>query len=190
MIYRLTNRPTQQYLFFLLQRDGALSKGREIGLDLGCNRMQNRPVFHTGRYVGVDVDAVALRNGQSKYPEAEAIHARIEAGEQFPDGDFVVCVQVFAKHFVFDKAVPALVQVCNKVRKGGVLLINFGTKNMEQIPELRAVLAERFAAVEEVPYGISQKTTYFAPLIAAFDFFTRARPRAVQKVYFRAVGRR
>jgi SAM-dependent methyltransferase len=190
VIYRFTIRPTKQYLFLLLQRDGRLSKGREIGLDLGCNRMQNRPVFHTQRYVGVDLDGEALRTGQRKYPEAEAIQCSIEDAAKFPDGDFVVCVQVFSKHYPFDKALPALVRVCDKVRKGGVLLINFGKKNMEQIPALRAVLAERFEAVEEVPYGISQKATYLAPLLAAFAFLTKARPRVVQKVYFRAVGRR
>jgi len=189
MIYRLTTKATKQYLFLLLQRDGRLSRQYDVGLDLGCNRMQNRPVFATRRYVGVDLDQAALEAGKRKYPEAETIHCSIDDHDKYPAGDFVVCVQVFSKHYSFDKAVPALIGVCDKVKKGGTLLINFGKKNMGELDAIRAVLRERFKTVDEVAYGISQKNSYLAPVVATLVYVLRLKPRTVQKHYFRCQGR-
>lgn len=189
MIYRLTTKATKQYLFLLLQRDGRLSRRHAVGLDLGCNRMQNRPVFATRRYVGVDLDQPALDAGKRKYPEAEAIHCSIDDHDKYPSADFVVCVQVFSKHYAFDKAVPALIGVCGKVNKGGTLLVNFGKKNMNELDAIRAVLRERFETVDEVPYGISQKNSYLAPIVASLAYLLRRKPRTVQKHYFRCQGR-
>jgi hypothetical protein len=70
--------PPQQWRFFRMWLDGRLSKGMEVGLDLGCQKMRNYPVFRTKRYVGVDYVEHSLRQGKEERPKAEPILARIE----------------------------------------------------------------------------------------------------------------
>lgn len=132
--------------------DGRLSKGMEIGLDLGCQKMRNYPVFRTKRYIGVDYVEHSLRLGLKERPKAEPILARIEDFDKYPNGDFVLCVQVFQLVDQFDtpNTVPILKGIIGKTNPGGMLLVNFGAANMPYIAEIRDVLKSSFSAVDEI----------------------------------------
>lgn len=169
---------------------GRRSKGMEVGLDLGCQKMRNYPVFRTKRYVGVDYVEHSLRKGQEERPRAEPILARIEDFDKYPNGDFVLCVQVFQLVDQFDvpNSVPILQGIVNKVNRGGMLIVNFGGANMQYIDGIRDVLKSSFAHVDEFDPPSRGRKTYLAPLIAVLHRPPKV-PSQNPKKYFRCFGR-
>jgi hypothetical protein len=173
-------------------RDGKASRGMEVGLDLGCQKMRNYPIFRTKRYVGVDYVANSLRRGKEERPKAEAVLARIEDFDKYPNGDFVLCVQVFQLEDQFDtpNTVPILQGIVNKINPGGMLIVNFGKANMPYIEEIRSILKSSFARVDELdpPRG-KGKNKWLSPLIAAL-YRPPKIPGDCSRKYFRCFGRR
>ena len=60
---RLSLKPSKQLLWLWLWREMRASRGRDLGIDAGCGLMQNRMLFETDDYVGIDVDADHHRHG-------------------------------------------------------------------------------------------------------------------------------
>ena len=195
MAFRFSTKPAKQLLYNWLNRDLARSEGMEIGLDVGCGWMQNRPFFRTRRYIGMDLDAERLEKGQKDYPGAEAVKGRIgEAGLEI-QGDCVVCVQVFNnQHFdpaqTFD-GVRALVAM---TRTGGMLVFNIAKRAFDAEADIDSHLGNTFETVDKDPYGALSGVSLgpLSPLVAAaMDILPALRRGAgYQKIYYRCSGKR
>jgi hypothetical protein len=170
--------------------DGRLSAGMDVGLDLGCQKMRNYPVFRTKKYVGVDYVEQSLRRGHAERPNAEPILARIEEYDKYPTGDFILCVQVFQLFDQFDVAntVPILQGIVNKTNPGGMLIVNFGRANMPYLKGIREVLKSSFGRVDEMDPPPNTANTLFSPLIAALYRPPKV-PGQGPKKYFRCLNR-
>jgi SAM-dependent methyltransferase len=169
-----------------------LSKGMEIGIDAGCGRMENKHLFQTGRYVGIDVDTDRLAEAHRKHPDAQFINSRIEDAGNV-SGDMVLCVQVMHNRFFKVEntlaAVSALVKI---VRPNGALIFNFGRLNFPYEAEIDAILAPAFASVKKRKYGaFSANQTVLAPLLALAMFVIPAlrKGRGFHKIYYVCRGR-
>lgn len=183
----------QQWHYMRLWEDGKLSCGMETGLDLGCQKMRNYPIFRTEKYIGVDHIDEYLERGQKERPKATPIHAKIEDFDAYPNADFALCVQVFqlVKQFDVPNTVPILEGVVNKINPGGALLINFGRHNMEFIDDIRHVLQSGFNDVTEFNYPLANRTpTPLFYLLAAKAFYGKPETDVSGKKYFRCVGRK
>lgn len=193
--YRLSLRPNKQLVYLLLERDSMYSKGLAVGLDLGCGRMANRPIFQTDVYYGIEVDAAALERGQKKHPEAVAVLSNIEETQKYPNGDFVVCVQVFHnRHFNVSRTLEAVVAIVGKVNTGGNLLINFGRANGLYADAIENILLSNFTDVLKTANPLSGSQTVLAPLVAARYLNGRGgrtiNVGCAEKIYFRCLGKR
>lgn len=187
--HRFSWDPEQHWRFLQMWKDGKLSRGMDLGLDLGCQKMRNYPVFRTKRYVGVDYVEQSLRRGHAERPQAEPILARIEEFEKYPSSDFVLCVQVFQLIDQFDvpNTVGILKGVVDKVRPGGILIINFGPANMPYLAGIRDVLRSSFKRVDEMDPPKSGRGP-LSPIIAAL-YRPPEVPGQSEKKYFRCLGR-
>lgn len=165
---RLSLNPSKQLLWFWLFWEMRLSKDRLTGVDAGCGFMQNKPMFRTKEYIGVDIDQTRLETGMASYPDAQAIQSRIEDINDL-SGDFVLCVQVLHnKFFDADSTMTAIGRLIDTVSDGGVLVFNIGKKNMVYESEIDALLRSSFAKVIKKRYGsFASKTSFFAPILAA-----------------------
>ena len=74
---RLSLKPSKQLLW--LWRETRASRGRALGIDAGCGLMQNRMLFETADYVGIDVDAERLEANRKRFPGVRTVCAEIEA---------------------------------------------------------------------------------------------------------------
>jgi hypothetical protein len=189
--HRFSWDPEQQWRFLQMWNDGKLSRGMEVGLDLGCQKMRNYPVFRTKRYVGVDYVEDSLRRGCVERPHAQSVLARIEDYDKYPSADFLLCVQVFqlTDQFAVDSTLPILQGIVNKTNKGGMLIVNFGPANMPYLSGIRDVLQSSFKQVDEMdPPRSVLPGTLLSPIIAA-----NYRPPEVlgqgPKKYFRCLQR-
>jgi hypothetical protein len=188
--HRFSWDPEQQWRFLQMWKDGKLSKGMDVGLDLGCQKMRNYPVFRTKQYVGVDYVEQSLRRGHAERPKAEPILARIEEYHKYPNGDFILCVQVFQLLDQFDVAntVPILQGIVNKTNPGGMLVVNFGKANMPYLQDIRKVLTSSFGRVDEMDPPNSAVYSLFSPMIAAM-YRPPTTPGHGPKKYFRCLDR-
>ena len=94
LIFRPTRKPAKRLIYLALTRDCELSRGKKVGVDFGCKSMKNRRLFKTQEYYGVDLERAALDKGLALYPDAKAVHAKIEDAE-LPPADFAICINVF-----------------------------------------------------------------------------------------------
>ena len=189
--HRFSWDPEQQWRFCQMWNDGKLSRGMEVGLDLGCQKMRNYPVFRTRKYVGVDYVEDSLRRGMIERPQAEAILARIEEYEKYPNADFLLCVQVFqlTDQFNVGSTLTILQGIVNKTNKGGMLIINFGPANTPYLEGIRDVLRSSFKHVDELdPPTSVLPGTLLSPIIAAMHRPPKT-PGSGLKKYFRCLGR-
>lgn len=164
---RLSLNPSKQLLWFWLCWDMRLSKDKSTGIDAGCGFMQNKPMFRTKEYIGVDIDQARLDSGMKRHPEAKAVRSRIEdiAGVS---GDFVLCVQVLHNKF-FDaaKTVMAVQKLAETVQEGGTLVFNIGRKNMIYEAEIDRIVGSSFSKVKKRKYGaFASNRSPLGPLIA------------------------
>ena len=168
---RLSLKPAKQLLWLFLWRDMRVSRGMEIGIDAGCGRMENKRLFQTSRYVGIDVDKDRLAAAQLRHPDAKVINAPIEDVGDLK-GDMVLCVQVMHNRFFRVEntlaVVNALVQM---VRPNGALIFNFGRPSFPYERQVDGLLATAFTSVKKRKYGaLSANQTVLAPLLAVAMF--------------------
>ncbi len=163
---RLSLKPSKQLLWLWLWREMQASRGREVGIDAGCGLMQNRMLFETKDYVGIDVDAARLQANEAKYPGVRTVCAEIEQADIV--GDVVLCVQVMHnRFFATERTVPTVRAMCDMLRPGGMLIFNLGERNMPFETEIDALLATRFTKVKKRAYGaLSARETYLSPILA------------------------
>ena len=164
---RLSLKPSKQLLWLWLWREMRASRGREVGIDAGCGLMQNRMLFETRDYVGIDVDQARQAANESKYPGVRAVCAEIENADVV--GDVVLCVQVMHnRYFATERTVSTVRAMCDMLRPGGMLIFNLGERNMPFVDEIDTLLAARFTKVKKRSYGaLSARETYFSPILAA-----------------------
>jgi SAM-dependent methyltransferase len=164
---RLSLKPSKQLLWLWLWREMRASRGRGVGIDAGCGLMQNRMLFETKDYVGIDVDPARQAANQAKYPGVRTVCAEIEQADIV--GDVVLCVQVMHnRFFATERTVPAVQAMCDMLRPGGMLIFNLGERNMPYEAEIDTLLAARFTKVKKRSYGaLSSRETYFSPIFAA-----------------------
>ena len=119
-MFRYSPRPCTLLLWFWLMRDAPrLSRGKKIGIDAGCGKMQNRPWFQTDEYIGVDWEQERMDKGMARWPGAKSVQSRLEDVSGIA-GDFVMCVLVFHNKF-FDPelTLPVVRNLISMVRPGG-----------------------------------------------------------------------
>jgi trans-aconitate methyltransferase len=189
---RLSLKPAKQLLWLFLWRDMRLSQGMEIGIDAGCGRMENKYLFQTERYVGIDVDTDRLAEAHRQHPDAQVINSPIEdAGDV--SGDMVLCVQVMHNRFFkVENTLAAVSALVNMVRPNGALIFNFGRPSFRFEAEVDAILAPAFAQVKKRKYGAwSANQTVFAPVLALAMFMIPAlrKGRGFHKTYYVCRGR-
>jgi hypothetical protein len=189
---RLSLKPAKQLLWLFLWRDMAVSKGMEIGIDAGCGRMENKPLFQTTRYLGIDVDKERLAEAHRRNPDSEVINGPIEDVGDLK-GDMVLCVQVMHNRFFkVENTVDAVTAMVNMVRPNGALIFNFGRPSFLYEAEVDEVLAPAFVSVKKRKYGaLSANQTIFAPVLALAMFFIPAlrKGRGFRKTYYLCRGR-
>lgn len=168
---RLSLKPSKQLLWLWLWREMRASRGRALGIDAGCGLMQNRMLFETGDYVGIDVDQSRLDANQARYPGVRTVCAEIEQVKDL-QGDVVLCVQVMHnRYFATERTVPTIRAMCDMLRPGGLLIFNLGERNMPYEAEVDALLRARFGQVRKRPYGAFSNTeTYLSPVLAALMY--------------------
>ena len=150
---RLSLKPSKQLLWLWLWREMRASRGRDLGIDAGCGLMQNRMLFETNDYVGIDVDAERLEANRQRYPGVRTICAEIETATALR-GDVVLCVQVMHnRFFATERTVPTIAAMAAMLRPGGMLIFNLGERNMPYEGEVDAFLRANFTAVKKRPYG-------------------------------------
>ena len=191
---RFSKRPPKQLLYLLLTRDMKLSRGREIGVDVGCGLMQNRRLFRTKRYIAIDLDEERLAKGQAKYPEAETLTARMEDVRNVV-GDLVLCVQTFVNHhFPVENTYLAAEALVRMTRTGGTLIFNMSKRNLGYEDAVDSLLQRDFDSVTKVTYGALAGWNFgpLSPLVAfAMYLLPRLRHgREYARVYYCCVGRR
>ncbi len=190
---RLSLKPAKQLLWLFLWRDMRRSRGMEIGIDAGCGRMENKPLFQTARYIGIDVDQERLAEAKRQNPDAEIIHAPIEEVRDVV-GDLVLCVQVMHnRYFQVENTVAAVRALIAMVRPHGVLIFNFGRPSFPYEDQVDGLLRPAFATVSKRKYGaLSAKQTFLAPLLAFAMFLVPAlrKGRGYHKTYYVCRGRR
>lgn len=186
--HRSTDMPGKQLIYMRLHRDAPLSEGKPVGVDFGCNIMNNYPFVRTAEYYGVELDAEALKKGLARYPTAHAVHSKIELAE-VPAADFAICIHVFDAHNFDDSdPVQTLEAILSKMKPGGTLIITL--RNNSSAPKLLAMLRSAFQQVDEFPHGLANTPkTLLAPMIAAWHFHTSSTPRQVKEIYCRCQGR-
>ena len=189
---RLSLKPAKQLLWLFLWRDMRLSKGMEIGIDAGCGHMENKHLFRTDRYVGIDVDTDRLAEAHRQHPDAQVINGPIEdVGEV--SGDMVLCVQVMHnRYFKVENTLAAVNALVNMVRPNGALIFNFGRPSFPYEADADTILAAAFASVKKRKYGaLSANQTVFAPLLALAMFVVPAlrKGRGIHKIYYVCRGR-
>ena len=147
------------HLSCAVTRDSELSRGKKVGVDFGCKSMKNRRLFKTQEYYGVDLDRVALDKGLALYPDAKAIHARIEEAE-VPPADFAVCINVFgATNFGNSSSVDVVRRIIDCIAPGGVLLMTFKNKGRRyDFPEHLSLLRAAFREVDVMPITLGLST--------------------------------
>ncbi len=152
---RYSERPAKQFLFNLLRKKFALSRERQIGLDVACGKMIFRPWFETRRYIGVDLDAGRIREGREKYPEAEGVVCAMEEMDPALRGDFVACIQAIGinSHFDPGNTLACVRKLAEATNEGGILIFNAGLPDGSSGEKIEALLRPHFASVEAVPYG-------------------------------------
>jgi trans-aconitate methyltransferase len=189
---RLSLKPAKQLLWLFLWRDMRLSKGMEIGIDAGCGRMENKHLFHTDRYVGIDVDTERLAEAHRQHPDAQVINSPIEdVGDV--SGDMVLCVQVMHnRYFKVENTLDAVNALVKMVHPNGALIFNFGRPSFPYEADTDAILASAFASVKKRKYGaLSASQTVLAPLLALAMFVVPAlrKGRGFHKIYYVCRGR-
>lgn len=193
MHFRYSGKPSKQLLWLFLMFDMSDSRGFDVGIDVGCGPMLNRRFFETKRYVGVDLDADRLRQGQARYPEAEAVAGRVEEVSGV-HGDFVLSVQMFVnKHFDVDLTLRGVEGLVGMVNPGGTLIFNISKRNFAHEDEIDALLADSFRHVEKVKYGaLSARDIGPLALPVALAMLVcppLRRGRGFQKIYYRCTDR-
>jgi SAM-dependent methyltransferase len=189
---RLSLKPAKQLLWLFLWRDMRFSKGMEIGIDAGCGRMENKSLFQTSRYVGIDVDKDRLSEAHRRNPDAEVINAPIEDVGDLK-GDMVLCVQVMHNRFFkVENTLPAVSALVQMVRPNGALIFNFGRPSFPYESQIDGLLAPAFSSVKKRKYGaLSASQTVLAPLLALAMFVVPAlrKGRSFHKTYYVCRGR-
>ena len=118
--------------------------------------MGNRMLFDTADYLGIDLDQERLDANQARYPGVRTLCAEIESAAANADlrGDVVLCVQVMhTRFFATERTVPTIAAMCQMLRPGGMLIFNFGERNMPFEGEVDALLGRKFDRVKKRPYG-------------------------------------
>jgi trans-aconitate methyltransferase len=189
---RLSLKPAKQLLWLFLWRDMRHSRGMESGIDAGCGRMENKHLFQTARYIGIDVDQDRLAEAKRQNPDAEIICAPIEEVRGVM-GDMVLCVQVMHnRYFQVDNTVAAVRALIAMVRPQGVLIFNFGRPSSPYEDEVDGLLRLAFATVSKRKYGaLSANSTVLAPILALAMFLLPAlrKGRGYHKTYYVCRGR-
>lgn len=193
-MFRFSKHPPKQLLYLLLFHDMKASRDREIGIDVGCGLMQNRPLFRTRRYLAIDLDEDRLVRGRARYPEAETMAMRMEDVRDV-SGDLVLCVQTFVNYqFPVENTRPAAEALVRMTRRDGTLIFNISKRNLGYEREIDALLADAFESVTKVTYGAlaGRNLGPLSPLAAYAMYLLPGlrHGREYTKVYYRCEGRR
>ncbi len=174
-------------------RDSKLSRGCQVGVDFGCKGMKNRRLFKTKEYYGVDIDRSALDEGLARYPDAKAVHARIEQADT-PLADFALCIHVFATmNFVDSDSMEVVRALVSKIAPDGTLLMSLknNRKNvLYDLPAHVALLREAFHQVDVMSLDIDNTRSRFAYLKAKYHLYRRPKVIDPMRIYCRCVGRK
>ncbi len=152
---RFSRRPNKQLLRFFMASDMKKSEGYEIGVDVGCSEMVNRPMFKTEKYVGIDFSKDKLEQGQKKYPSAQAVSQKFEDIEGIK-GDFVVCTQTqsFGAEFNTDRPLQALKCLLKMTAEGGALIFNLHNEAaLKHEDKIDSVVYNNFSLINKKYYG-------------------------------------
>lgn len=148
-------------LLWLWLREDLLSAEGEIGVDLACGPMLNRPWFSTTTYIGVDIDKEGLDSGSARYPEAIVENIRLQEflrKERFGKADVLVCLQTLGtnQRFEHDETLLVVKLMADHVKAGGSLFFNVGSKagDLRRLKaEIISLIIMDFKTVDVKSYG-------------------------------------
>lgn len=195
MRLRRSRNPGKQFLWFNIKKDSFLSKGKDLGLDVGCSLMLNKKYFFTKKYVGMDINLLELEEGKKNFPDATTIHSNLHDAQFDNMADFVQCVQVFVNiKFDKEKSISAVRKLISFIKEEGVLLVNTGPESIEYEEEIRQLLEKSFNKVEHIKYGnfgIDDCHPYLSLLLGGLMYYIPILRtfRGHKGAYFRCSGR-
>lgn len=174
VVQRISKLPSKTLLWIWAERDmRRLSTDKEIGLDAACGRMNNRHLFLTKKYVGLDRSEELIKEGLEKYPDAIPILSNLEDIDNLK-ADICLCVQTigFNVHFDTEHTIEVVDKLVSAVKPKGQLVFNIGSRQTEARivePQIDQILSGKFRKVKKLPYGaFSFKTNKYISLFLAY----------------------
>lgn len=129
---RFYARPSKTFFFNLLAR--TLSKYEEgAALDAASANFKNRRLFFTERYVGLDVDENALKEGLKKFPDRRniGIVGDMNALGALPAGSFSVVVSTNTLDHLPAREIDSVIASLSRlVSSGGALFLQLSLSNL------------------------------------------------------------
>ena len=186
---RWTRKPSLQLVYYWLWWDMHKSKGHHIGIDVGAGDMDLYPWFQTEKYIPIDTDESRLMRAKRKYP-VDVCVGDFRHHAKWLRGGFVVAIQLFTHENIQGEPLGDLHDLIGMVNKGGSLIVNFTTRQIRYMTQIRLMLCTSFNHVTErryraYPWALS---TVFAPLIALGALVIGT--GAYNKTYFLCEGRK
>ena len=190
LIFRPTRKPAKRLIYLALARDCELSRGKKVGVDFGCKSMKNRRLFKTQEYYGVDLERAALDKGLALYPDAKAVHAKIEDAE-LPPADFAICINVFgATNFGDSSSLDVVHRIIEGIAPGGVLLMTFKRKGSRyDISKYVDLLRASFREVDVMPITLTLSSSPLAWFKARRHLHNPTTADNPKRLYCRCVGK-
>ena len=129
---RLYARPSKTFFFNMLARKlSGFSKG--IALDAASANFKNRRLFETEGYVGVDLDAEAVKEGLKKYPDQRnvGIVGDMNALGALPAGSFSLVVSTNTLDHLHAREIePAIAALARLTSSDGMLFLQLSLPNL------------------------------------------------------------
>lgn len=152
--FRLSDRPSLQYVQIRLRFSKLLFRRYPTGLDVASAGFANSYLFRTKNYLAMDIERptskLPLFPGESHFALGDMLR------ETLPSADLVMCMETIGINTKFDatESLNAVIKLTEATNKGGSLVFNLGPLTDESQQEtIQDHLQDRFRKVSAVIYG-------------------------------------
>jgi hypothetical protein len=146
---RESRRPSKQILWLWVADLMKESEGFQLGLDIACGYVKNKPPFRTQDYFGIDASEERIRTGSAE-TGGKGMACKIEDMPADLKGDFVVCLETTGVNEFFEdrNAALAFEKCVQATNPGGSLLVNVGARARSQFDAIRKIAHDNFGYVD------------------------------------------